>query len=79
MLEVLEREGNAPGGDPEPLVASVWALSVGIVTLRLDGPLEDRCVTLGTTPEQLTAQIAALLETLLTRPDAAEPAGRPPA
>ena len=30
-------------------------------------PLEDRCVTLGTRPEQLTSQIAALLETLLTR------------
>jgi hypothetical protein len=50
------------------LVASVWALSVGIVTLWLDGPLEDRCVTLGTTPVELTSQIAALLETLLTRP-----------
>jgi hypothetical protein len=37
------------------------------VTLWLDGPLEDRCVTLGTTPEQLTSQIATLLETLLTR------------
>ena len=48
-------------------MASVWALSVGIVTLWLDGPLEDRCVTLGTTPEELTSQIAALLETLLTR------------
>ena len=79
VVEECQREGNAPAGDPEPLVASVWALSVGIVTLWLDGPLEDRCVTLGTTPEQLTAQIAALLETLLTRPDAAEPAGRPPA
>jgi hypothetical protein len=30
--------------------------------------LEGRCVTRGTTPEQLTAQIAALLETLPTRP-----------
>jgi hypothetical protein len=32
------------------------------------GPLEDRCVTLGTTPVELTSQIAALLEALLTRP-----------
>jgi hypothetical protein len=29
--------------------------------------LEGRCVTRETTPEQLTAQIAALLETLLHR------------
>jgi AcrR family transcriptional regulator len=68
VVQDCQREGSAPAGDPEPLVASVWALSVGIVTLWLDGPLEDRCVTLGTTPVELTSQIAALLETLLTRP-----------
>ena len=44
----------------------VWALAIGIVTLWLDGPLEDRCVSLGTTPEGLTAQITALLANLLT-------------
>ena len=44
----------------------VWALTIGIVTLWLDGPLEGRCVSLGTTPEELTAQIAALLEKMLT-------------
>lgn len=68
VVEECQREGSAPGGDPEPLVAAVWALSVGIVTLWLDGPLEDRCVTLGTTPVELTSQIAALLEALLRRP-----------
>ena len=68
VVQDCQREGSAPPGDPEPLVDAVWALSVGIVTLWLDGPLEGRCVTRGTTPEQLTAQIAALLETLLTRP-----------
>jgi len=57
-----------PPGDPATLVATVWALSVGIVTLWLDGPLQGRCVTVGTTPEELTAQIAALLGSLLTRP-----------
>ncbi len=66
VVEDCQREGSAPPGDPGPLVSAVWALSVGIVTLWLDGPLEGRCVTLGTTPEQLTAQIAALLENLLT-------------
>jgi AcrR family transcriptional regulator len=66
VVRDCQREGSAPPGDPEPLVAMVWAMSVGIVTLWLDGPLEGRCVSLGTTPEALTAQIAALLETLLT-------------
>lgn len=62
-----QREGSAPPGDPEPLVGMVWALAIGIVTLWLDGPLESRCVTLGTTPEGLTAQITTLLESMLTR------------
>ena len=68
VVQDCQREGSAPPGDPAPLVAMVWALSVGIVTLWLDGPLEGRCVSLGTTPQELTSQIAALLETLLTRP-----------
>jgi hypothetical protein len=33
VVEECQWEGSAPPGDPEPLVASVWALSVGIVTL----------------------------------------------
>ncbi len=61
-----QREGSAPPGDPGPLVGMVWAMSVGIVTLWLDGPLELGCATLGTTPPELTTQIAALLETMLT-------------
>jgi hypothetical protein len=52
----------------EQAPTAVRALSVGIVTLWLDGPLEDRCVTLGTTSVELTRRIAALLQTLLTRP-----------
>jgi AcrR family transcriptional regulator len=62
-----QREGTAPAGDPEALVAMVWALAIGIVTLWLDGPLEGRCVSLGTTPEGLTAQITALLQAMLTK------------
>src|SRR5262249_3059310 len=58
---LAQRRGVRPGRAP------VWALAVGIVTLWLDGPLEGRCVSLGTTPEELSSQIAALLETLLTR------------
>ena len=67
VVQDCQREGSAPPGDPSPLVGMVWALAVGIVTLWLDGPLEGRCVSLGTTPGELTSQIAALLETLLTR------------
>src|ERR1051326_2342633 len=37
----------------------------GIVALWLDGPLEARCESLGTTPEILVTQITALLEQLL--------------
>ena len=76
VVEDCQREGSAPPGDPSDLVAIVWALAVGIVTLWLDGPLEGRCATLGTTPEHLTTQIAALLETLLTRPGDQAPTGR---
>lgn len=67
-----QREGTAPPGDPSPLVSMVWALAIGIVTLWLDGPLKGRCVSLGTTPEELTAQITALLEGLLTGPQVAD-------
>jgi AcrR family transcriptional regulator len=66
VVEDCQREGTAPPGDPEPLVAMVWALAIGIVTLWLDGPLEGRCTSLGTTPEALTAQITALLEAMLS-------------
>jgi AcrR family transcriptional regulator len=77
VVQGCQREGSAPPGDPAPLVALVWALSVGIVTLWLDGPLEGRCVSLGTTPQQLTSEIAALLESLLTRPGGAAPGPAP--
>jgi hypothetical protein len=43
----------------------IWALATGIVTLWLDGPLESRCASLGTTPEGLTVQITTLLEGML--------------
>ncbi|WP_181781278.1 TetR/AcrR family transcriptional regulator [Pseudonocardia pini] len=61
-----QREGTAPPGDPMPAVGLVWALAVGIVTLWLDGPLQERCVDVGTTPEVLTAQITALLTGLMS-------------
>lgn len=65
VVQDCQRQGTAPPGDPNTLVGMIWALSVGIVTLWLDGPLEGRCVSLGTTPEQLTSNIATLLERML--------------
>lgn len=62
IVEQCQHEGSAPPGDPTPMVGLIWALAVGIVTLWLDGPLEQRCVSLGTTPEELTSRIAALIE-----------------
>lgn len=62
-----QREGCAPPGDPVPLVTTIWALAVGIATLWLDGPLEEQCVSFGTTPEELTRRITALLEGLLAK------------
>jgi AcrR family transcriptional regulator len=66
IVQDCQREGSAPPGDPATLTGLVWALAVGIVTLWLDGPLEERCVDLGTTPQELTARITALLTGLLT-------------
>jgi AcrR family transcriptional regulator len=68
LTEVItdcQREGSAPPGDPATLVALVWALTIGIVTLRLDGPLERNCAAANTTPEALTEDITNLLGTLL--------------
>jgi AcrR family transcriptional regulator len=61
IVAACQREGSAPPGDPETLIHLVWSLATGIVTLWLDGPLENRCVTLGTTPEEMTTRIATLL------------------
>jgi AcrR family transcriptional regulator len=65
-VERCQREGTAPPGGTETLVGMIWALCVGIVTLWLDGPLEGRCVSLGTTPEHLTRDIAQQIEVMLT-------------
>lgn len=74
VVEDCQREGTAPPGDPGPLIGMIWALSIGIVTLWLDGPLQDRCVRLETTPEALTAQITAQLEIMLA---SGQPAPQP--
>jgi AcrR family transcriptional regulator len=68
VVRDCQREGTAPTGDPLPLVATIWALAVGVVTLWLDGPLEHNCADVGLTPQELTARISVLLESLLRRP-----------
>jgi AcrR family transcriptional regulator len=67
VVEDCRRAGAVTAADTETLVHAVWALCVGLVTLWLDGPLEGRCVQLGTTPEALSADVAGLLERLLRR------------
>ena len=60
-----QEAGHAPPGDPTPLVTMVWSVAVGIVTLWIDGPLDVKCTAAGTTVPALTAQISALVESLL--------------
>ena len=72
-----QRDGTVAPGDPEPLVGLIWALAVGIVTLWLDGPLESRCAQLGTTPQQLTADIGVLLERLVLGAQSPPAVGKP--
>jgi hypothetical protein len=60
-----QRAGTAPDGDPGPLVGMVWALGHGFAALWLDGPLEERCAGLGTTPAALTEQVVRLLKSTL--------------
>jgi AcrR family transcriptional regulator len=73
IVLACQREGSAPPGDPEILIHLVWSLATGIVTLWLDGPLENRCVTLGTTPAEMTTRIATLLTGVLAAGAGAAP------
>jgi AcrR family transcriptional regulator len=69
LTEVIidcQRAGVAPPGDPATLVALAWSVMHGLASLRLDGPLEHKAAQFGTSPEQLTRDVAALLETLVT-------------
>lgn len=57
-----QRDGAAPPGPAEPLVAMVWSLSHGLASLWIDGPLVSK---LAGTPEQLLTQIGAGLAAIL--------------
>jgi AcrR family transcriptional regulator len=65
VVQECQRAGVAPGGDPGPVAAMVWALGHGLAALWLDGPLEDRCARLGTSPAALTQQVGQLLQVAL--------------
>lgn len=68
LVEVVREcqlAGMAPGGDPRPVAAMVWALGHGLAALWLDGPLEDRSARLGTSPAALTQQVGQLLQAAL--------------
>lgn len=64
-VDDCQRAGEAPAGNPAPVVAMAWALGHGLAALRLDGPLEDRSTRLGTSPDVLTTQVTKMLEAAL--------------
>jgi AcrR family transcriptional regulator len=65
VMDDCQRAGVVPAGDPAPLVTMAWALGHGLAALWLDGPLESRCVQMGTSPEALTTRVARMLEAAL--------------
>jgi AcrR family transcriptional regulator len=64
-VEDCQRVGAVPPGDPMPLMTMAWSLGTGLATLWLDGPLEHLCRDRDTTVEDLTGQVARLLESML--------------
>lgn len=62
-----QRIGALPIGDPEPYLHLLWSLAIGYVTLWLDGPVEARCTSLGTTPDEMIKRVAAAVEELIRR------------
>lgn len=61
-----QRAGAAPSGDPRPLVAMIWSIAAGLAMLFVDGPLDHLTATEGSTVPELTAQVSALVQSLLT-------------
>jgi AcrR family transcriptional regulator len=69
--------GDAPPGDPIPLVLTCWSCVHGLATLWLDGPLSRDPKGFGKSPEKLAATVAATIASLLASAagDANYPAG----
>ncbi len=68
-----QRHKVVPPGDAGPFVMTIWALAHGLASLWLDGPLEHTCARLGSSPEELTKQVARALEAALADAAAAHP------
>ncbi|HVV09848.1 TetR/AcrR family transcriptional regulator [Amycolatopsis sp.] len=61
-----QRTGHAPPGDPVPLVTMVWSIAAGLAMLSIDGPLDHMTADRGSDVPELTAQVSALLQGLLS-------------
>jgi AcrR family transcriptional regulator len=62
-----QQAGLAPPGDPVPLVTMVWSIAAGLAMLCIDGPLEHMTAERGSDVPELTAQVSALLQSMLPR------------
>ncbi|PRY41608.1 TetR/AcrR family transcriptional regulator [Umezawaea tangerina] len=60
-----QRAGQAPAGDPAPLVAMVWALGAGMAVLAIDGPLDTMSAERGSSITELTAQVSTIFQGML--------------
>jgi AcrR family transcriptional regulator len=61
-----QQAGNAPQGDPMPLVVTSWATIHGLSALWLDGPLS-RMKAFGSSPQELARRVARTLGELLSK------------
>jgi AcrR family transcriptional regulator len=65
-----QRDGVAPTGSPVPLVTMIWSLGAGLAMLAIDGPLDHMSAERGSSITELTTQVAALFQRMLTGDDA---------
>ena len=72
LLADCQTAGRAPKGDPVPLVLLCWSAVHGFSALWLDGPLSRRTLV-DTTVDELAAQLATTLRSLLAHAAYREP------
>jgi AcrR family transcriptional regulator len=73
-----QEAGQAPPGDPMPLVLTCWSAVHGLASLWLDGPLSNDPKGFGKSPEKLAATVVLTLAALLANAGTAAEE-RPPA
>jgi AcrR family transcriptional regulator len=77
-----QQAGQAPAGDPMPLVLTCWSAVHGLASLWLDGPLSKDPKGFGKSPDKLAAMVVLTLAALLAagaegeRRPRAKPAGK---